>query len=40
MAAYEDPFPALVSEESEEARSAIADTDLELWINLAEPQMR
>jgi hypothetical protein len=40
MAAYEDPFPASASEESEEVREAMAETDLELWINLAEPQMR
>jgi hypothetical protein len=40
MAAYEDPFPASASEESEEVREAMAETDLELWINLAEPRMR
>ena len=40
MAANQDPFPASASEESEGVREAIAETDLELWINLAEPRMR
>jgi hypothetical protein len=35
-----DPFPALANEESEDVRAAMAETDLELWINLAEPRMR
>jgi len=34
------PFPALANEESEDVREAMAETDLELWINLAEPRMR
>jgi hypothetical protein len=36
----EYPFPAVANEESEDVRAAMAETDLELWINLAEPRMR
>ncbi len=40
MMRFQDPFPALASEDSEEVREALAETDLGLWIDLAEPQMR
>ena len=40
MMRFRDPFPALASEDSEEVREALAETDLGLWIDLAEPQMR
>jgi len=37
---WEDPFPAVAHEKLAEVREAIADTDLEFWISLAEPEMR
>ena len=40
MYRWQDPFPVLACEDSEEVREALAETDLELWIDLAEPQMR
>lgn len=40
LAARKDPFPAKALVQSEQVRQAISETDLELWISLAEPEMR
>lgn len=37
--AREDPFPAKVSMGSQDARSAMEETDLEQWLNLAKSAM-
>lgn len=40
LAARKDPFPAKALVQSEQVREAMTETDLEMWINLAEPEMR